>query len=202
MYAALIEKDAELGADSRSLASKYLGALFTRSHDDNPECIPQAAHSLRELIDALPFAFEAPALDYEQLLPRVRRLIDCWERIVSEDPEAAAQNRERFDKEMDQFGRDFVAVRVTRRAQAGEIITRMDVSGRNPPEEVHALRVSELGVYRDYFVRACHHGTTTREKFDQMLLSFERFFLDYRRPDTYEDASALRRLVKEAEGNA
>lgn len=202
MHAALSEKDAELGALSRSLASKYLGALHAHSQKVNPENLAQAAHSLRELIDDLPVVFEAPAVDYESLLPRVRRLLKTWERIAAEGRNNAGQNRERFESEMAQFAEVFTAVRVTRRAQAGEIITRMDVSQRDLPAEVQDLRISELGLYREYFLKVCHHGTTTPKKFEQMLESFERFVLDYRQPTTYEDATTLKRIVREAEGNA
>ncbi len=202
MHRVLSERDGELGPDSRGLADKYLGALFALHRPENPECLPQAAHSMRELIEALPVAFDVPSVDYDALVPRIRILVESWKRIEADGPENAAGNERRFQEVMRAFAGDFQAVGVARREQAEATIIGMDVSGRNPPPEIQDLRVREFLVYRTYFVQSCHHGSTTREEFVQMLDAFERFILDYRWPDTYEDIGTLRHIIEEGERHA
>src|SRR5260221_1241056 len=53
LYEELQREDAKLTSPS-SLAQMYLGALMTRSQLANPECLVQAAQSIRELMEKMP----------------------------------------------------------------------------------------------------------------------------------------------------
>jgi len=68
------------------------------------------------------------------------------------------------------------------------------------PEMIADLRVSEWGVYRTFFVRACHHGAVTVEEFDGMLEPFEDFLIDRLGLRAFRNQAALEKLIGEAEG--
>jgi hypothetical protein len=101
---------------------------------------------------------------------------------------------------MAEFARDAVDVRVSRRQQAGSLIAAMDPAGRPLPPVIAALRVDEWAAYRNFFVRACHHGSTTPEEFDGMLEPFEDFLVDRLGLRAFRNQAVLQQLIGEAEG--
>ena len=56
---------------------------------------------------------------------------------------------------------------------------------------------------RDFFVAVCHHNKQAEEgEFGQYLDELERFLLDRVRPRTFDDFSAIDRLIEEGESDA
>src|SRR5262245_31041334 len=72
VYQGLCERDGRLGAI-------YLGALLTLRQRANPERFPQAAHSLREMMNLLPAVLEVATPEHHQMLGgQVRGLEQLW----------------------------------------------------------------------------------------------------------------------------
>lgn len=199
LFAVLEHKDGEDDASIYKLAPLYLGAKMSIRQVDNPDYLAQAAHSIREMIDMLPKRFDVPTFEYQDLRSRSRVLVDAWRAIDNANPKAAEAARKKFEKEMVRFAAELDAVTITRKVEAGKLISSMDVSGRKMPAVIAGLRVAEWGEYRGYFVRACHHGETTPEDFDQMLEQFEIFLVDRLQPRAVSDQSAIRAIVAEGE---
>lgn len=199
LFAVLDEKDREDAASIYKLSPIYLGAKVTIRHTNNPDYLAQAAHSIRELIDRLPKRFDVPTFEYQDLRSRARVLVDTWKAIPGGNPKATEAARAKFEKVMNRFATELDAVTITRRVEAGKLISSMDASGRTMPPVIANLRVAEWGAYRGYFVVACHHGETTQEEFDQMLEQFELFLLDRLRPRAVADQAALKAIVAEGE---
>lgn len=200
LHRRLGRKDAESPNSLPPLAPMYLGAKIARLRTDNPEYLSHAAHSLRELIDALPTKYPSvPTFAYADLVSRVRKLLDAWGKYQSALPPGDVQGRTEFERRMLKFASESDDVRVTRRQQAGALIAAMDPSGRQLPPVIAGLRVDEWAVYRDFFVRACHHGATTPEEFDGMLEPFEGFLVDRLGLRAFQNQAVLEQLIKETE---
>jgi len=198
----LEDKDGQQPDSIYKLAPLYLGAKMTLRQTDNPDYLAQAAHSIRELIDALPKRFDVPTFEYQDLRSRSRILVDAWKKVDHSNRASSPKARAKFEKEMARFATELDAVTVTRRAEAGMLISSMDVSGRRMPTVIEDLRVSEWGAYRVFFGGAFHHGGITSDDLEQMLEQFEIFLLDRLRPRAVADQSALKAIVQEGEARA
>ncbi len=63
----------------RGLGSMYLGAIMVLSYGANPDCLPLAAHGIRELMEKLPRRFNVPMIaQAEKLMDKVRELERSW----------------------------------------------------------------------------------------------------------------------------
>src|SRR5438105_9926041 len=65
------------------LGRTYEGALRAFANDHNPESLPQCAHSLRELFDALPLAVRADRKKPADLKAKVVEAAESWKRAVA-----------------------------------------------------------------------------------------------------------------------
>lgn len=201
LHRRLARKDAENSGVPPPLAPMYLGAKIARLRADNPEYLSHAAHSMRELIDALPTKYPTvPAFDHADLVSRVRELLNSWHAYQAAPSPVEALARADFDQAMKTFAEEMDDVRTTHRERAGALIAAMDPSGRPLPPVIADLRVSEWATYRRFFLGACHHGSTTPEEFDGMLEPFEDFLIDRLGLRAFRNQAALERLIGEAEG--
>ena len=201
LHRRLRRKDDELPNNLPPLAPIYLGAKIARLRTDNPECLSHAAHSLRELIDALPAKYpNVPSFAHTDLVTRVRGLLGAWDAYEGAPQSARDLARATFEEAIAEFARDAADVRVSRRQQAEALIAAMDPSGRSLPPVIADLRVDEWAAHRTFFVRACHHGSTTPEEFDSMLEEFEDFLVDRLGLRAFRNQAVLERLIGQAEG--
>ena len=70
-----------LRAKDESLARMYRGPIAVLAHVGNPDRHPQAAHSLRELMEKMPKLLDvATPAHNERLGAKVRDLQTCWEK--------------------------------------------------------------------------------------------------------------------------
>src|SRR5580658_5430460 len=76
---ALSEKDVRLG-------EMYRGALVVCANAEGPEALVQACHSLRELMEKIPFWYETvPAAEQlPRLNDKVQALEDNWKRALTQ----------------------------------------------------------------------------------------------------------------------
>jgi hypothetical protein len=202
LYRRLARKDAEAPELHPPLATIYLGAKIARSRADNPEYLSHTAHSIRELIDALPSKYpNVPTFEHTDLVSRVRTLVEAWQTVEDALPEDRPRRQAAFEETMRSFSEEMTSVRTSRREQAGALIEAMDPAGRPLPPVIAGLRVTEWGEYRSFFVRACHHGAVNQDEFDRMFELFEDFLIDRLGLRAFRNQSEIGRLITEAEAH-
>jgi hypothetical protein len=185
LLTALTEKKAEAG-------SLYAGALRVLADRQNPARVRLAACGLRELLDEF---HEAPK--GEKLGERVKKLKERWEVASRSSGAAPGGEGDDFAQALNEFfaayERDFPG----RRQQASETIKRHDPSGRTPPPTVHRARGEAWMAYSGYFSGVLHGDRQIEEAFMAELNAFERFLLDWLRPETFKDYTELDQLLAE-----
>jgi hypothetical protein len=192
---------------SPKLGSLYLGALITHANEGNPDRLPQAAHSLRELMNAMPKALgvEVKALD-ERLGDRLDSFRGSWTplhaRGQADDPWNGQIDRpiRRFLTRSGRFFSWYDDHRPRRRAEFGDTLNRLTPSTRVLPAELQATNIAVWESMRDYFIAVCHHRETTdAETFDRRLDQLKSFLLDRMRPRTFDDFDAMDAVIAEGE---
>jgi hypothetical protein len=205
-----LELYAVLVAKSEKAGNWYRGGLSALANSTNPDRLPQAAHSIRELMDNLPTLVEVPAeADKAGLGDKFKALITTWER--ARRASSCHSNGVWTDRPIDIHLRRalsavdstiewYQANRVTRRESAVALIRRLDVSDRVLPRSVENTLSRDWARLRDYFVKVCHHGRETDDaEFNTNLYALERFVLDRMKPKTSAEQATLDQLIEEAE---
>jgi hypothetical protein len=185
LLAALAEQNDECGA-------LYTGALRVIADRQNPARIRFAAYGLRELLDAFQ---EGPKP--EKLGERVKKLKKQWD-VASRSSGAAPDGTEDdFAQTLNEFFAEYERDFPGRRQQASETIRRLDPSGRTPPPTVHLARGEAWMAFNRYFNGLLHGGNATEEAFMAEVRAFERFLLDWLRPETFRDFNEIDQLLAE-----
>jgi hypothetical protein len=206
---ALHEALEERAAD---LARMYVGALIVLSNPDNPDQLPQAAHSLRELMEKIPryIAVETRA-SRESLRVKVRELEDRWNNTVENSAcydegnwnGSIDRHLRRLLQRLQQFFDWFDQHHPRRRTETATVLRQLDGSGRTLPARLEDLEVEGWLAIRDYFQAVAHHGRQPPEEdFRAWMDALERFLLDRLRPRTFADFDAIDDIIQEGEGDA
>jgi hypothetical protein len=196
---------------SQHVADLYLGALWALESNENPDRFAQAAHSLRELINAVPVSVgvDVRALD-ERMGDRLAPLRESWQltMIRTTNFDGVVWSGEidgplaRFLERAEAFFSWLEEHRPRRRAEFADTLTRLDSSGRSLPPRLQDLNVQTWMEIRDYFIDVCHHRRSAdRPEFDSWLEAFELFLLDRLRPRTFEDFDDIDAVITAAEGS-
>lgn len=193
-----------LAEQDRRLGDMYAGALSVLGQTSNPERLAQAAHSLRELIEKLPRYLDVPAPRKPPTLKEeVRRLVAAWRKAGVEPSAVNARRAGDFFKAFERFVIWFEGVHLTMREQAAATIRGLDPSGRPLPTPIEDLRIKEWQECNWFFQGVSHHNKEcSSDDLRQWLDVLERFLLDLLRPRTFDDFSAIDRLIEEGERNA
>jgi hypothetical protein len=205
LHAALEERSADL-------ARMYVGALIVLSNPDNPDRLPQAAHSLRELMEKIPryIAVETRA-SRESLRVKVRELEDHWNNTVEY---SACYDDGNWNGSIDRplrrllqglqyFFDWFGEHHPRRRTETATVLRRLDGSGRTLPPRLEDLEIEGWLAIRNYFLAVAHHGRQPPEgDFGAWIDALERFLLDRLRPRTFADFDAIDDIIQEGEGDA
>jgi len=103
-------------------------------------------------------------------------------------------------KQSSEFFSWYKVERQTARERTARLLRELDPTGQPLPEPIEGLRVREWLNYRDYFVRAAHHGPEPDvTDFDSWLAALDGFLLDRFRPRTFEDQERLDQIISEGE---
>ncbi len=200
--------DALLGRDPR-LAEMYRGAIVALSNLGNPERFPQAAHSIRELLEKMPvYLGFCPRVGGVALAVKVNELRNVWEVAASTSPYIKGNSSSSIDRTLGQYirkSREFFewldADRPLRVSQVRSTLHGLDPSPRKLPPALTDLRISEWQGYQEYFVKLSHHRNQIDEdEFLSWLDALEIFLLDRLRPRTFHDQEDLLKMIEEAEG--
>jgi hypothetical protein len=194
-----------LNRRDRRLADMYLGALWVLNQGSNPDRVPQAAHSMRELMEKLPRYLELPVpKNPTSLSYQVDSLQAKWKR-VQQHPEGVTPTNDRlwnFLKELQLFF-DAVEQNGVYWKDIGRLIQdELDPAGLPLPKVLRDQRAADWVTLRNYFVKVCHHGSPTdavdlADKIDAL----ETFLLDYLRPRTLDNQAEILALIREGEAH-
>jgi len=185
----------------------YLGALHARQRSDDPDAIPQACHSIRELMEKLPEQFEVPegaqsslALISNQIAP----VKVAW-----------LEEKESRDPDGNTFSSKFLAVLLPflngllesagRKAELARRAVRAFAELRLPlPQTIQEQRMKEWRDLDTWFTTASHHlrSDCTPERFDEKLERLERLILKIAQPQVFERADILDEIIQEGEFDA
>jgi hypothetical protein len=194
---------------SPNLADLYLGAVIARTNDQNPDRLPQAAHSVREMMNAMPGAVgvEVRELD-ERFGNRLSGFRDSWGPLRAREANAEG---EPWQGEIDRVLRRFLTKasgffawydehKPRRRAEFGDTLNRLEPSARSLPSELQATNVAAWESMREFFIKVCHHSVTTDvQAFDARLEQLEAFLLDRLQPRTFEDFDEIDAILREGQ---
>jgi hypothetical protein len=196
---------------SQHVADLYLGALWTLESNENPDRYAQAAHSLRELMNAVPVSVgvEVRALD-ERMGDRLTPLRESWQstmnRTTTFDGKVWSGEIDGplalFLERAHTFFSWLEDHRPRRRAEFADTLTRLDSSGRALPPRLQDLNVQTWMEIRAYFIDVCHHRKVAdRLEFNSWLEAFELFLLDRLQPRTFNDFDDIDAIVAAGEGS-
>jgi len=189
----------------------YLGAVLVAREVGNPEAIPQAAHSMRELMEKLPVYLDVPVeRTGPSLGARARKFvehIDVAKRNSKCHREAVWKGTidpplKRLLSRMEEFADGFRSDYPTRRENTRRMLRRLDPLRDPIPEGVEATLFEDWKNHDAYFKKVAHHGALPSPlEFGQAMASCGRFLLVWLRPPTFEIQSTLDALIDEAESN-
>jgi hypothetical protein len=196
MYERLVDRDV-----SGALAGMYRGALKTFQDAENPERIPQAAHSLRELMEKL--AYNGFSDESGNMGDHTGPLKELWleyKQSVGVTVSGLIDQRvgpllmtvlQRLDVFMDWIDRN----RMSGRTQAQRVLEELKASGFTMPPEQQKQNISQWMSLRTYFVRVAHHKETDEPTFRERLSELENFLLALWMPDTAGDFAELDQIT-------
>lgn len=183
-------------AKSTDLANMYVGALMARSAMDNPESLVHACHSIRELIEKLPYHLNLVVQRDRTMGDEVRNLDRKWRN----EPRVKNNNHdpltEDFINVLDKFFNWYENNFTTNRQHARNYLPKMRIVTTLPlPNAIEDKHINEWLEMRDFFVRAAHHGACTGDDFDAWMTRFETFVLNQIKPETFKIADKLDELI-------
>jgi hypothetical protein len=193
------------------VAEWYRGAVIVLAGDGNPERFQQAAHSLREVMNAVGRLAGLPQATEERLGDRFAQMVKAWERGQRLSTCYADGV---WRGEIDEPARSaLVAVeqviawnvesRRTRRDVFLDAARKLDGSDRRLPEVAETAMWREWDRLKSYFNGVSKHSKkTTEEEFTVRVADLERFILQLVRRDVYAEQKEIAALVEEAERGA
>lgn len=202
-----------LGERAEELARMYIGALVVLANPNNPDRLPQAAHSLRELMEKIPryIAVEIRA-ESESLRVKVRELEGRWNSTVENSMCYDGGNwtgsidrhlRRLLQRGLQPFFNWFNEHHPRRRVETAAVLRQLDGSGRTLPARLENLEVKGWMAIREYFQAVAHHGRQPPEEdFRTWIDALERSLLDRLRPRTFADFDAIDDIIREGESDA
>lgn len=198
-----------LSAKSKELASMLRGAWIVLSTTDNPDVLPQAAHSIRELMEKAPIKLpEVPVQQGSNTLKSdVMALGTKWAVVAQ-----ARQSEVTWSGEIDEplrnilndfgvFFSEFSSKYQPRNEQNSALIQALDGSGVQIPAQLLRTKLKQWNGLRDYFLSVAHHGkpNATREEVTEAIASLEEFLLNLISPEPIPELDELDKLIAEGE---
>ncbi len=197
-----------LGEQHADLAALYLGAVTVLRHADNPERIPQAAFSIRELLVKLPKHFDVPmpAHHRERLGDRIDGLKKCWDTVMKNT--ASRQNGTwtgSIDSHLEKLLTELEGLfkwrdehHPRRRDEVAALLRKLDPAGGKLPTKLESVNYQEWSGTSDFFNHILHHNRVVNlDEFQAKLMAVERLLLDRLRPRTFADWQSIDDIIRE-----
>jgi hypothetical protein len=183
---------AELTAIHEDLSNLYLGAKYALLHEDNPDCLRQAAVSVRELIKALPSKdsrMPAPSKRIRMSDERLNQLALRWKPIMAivDEPVAkiACQKPKKLKQYLDE-SKDFFEWRRSSskltRERHQDLFDTYDPKRASLPSDMKEQVIDRWMDYSRYFNSVAHEELTNIEVFTNQLQGFEDLLLRLLQP--------------------
>jgi hypothetical protein len=196
-----------LSKKNTKLATIFEGAIIALEKSENPERLPQCAHSLRELIEKLPQYLDLPTkASGEKLGPKVNELHPVWEQGLRSASYQDGAWEGAIDKHLRRallrLGEFFVWHRThmpRRRAEAANALRAVDPSRRTLPSHLEALVVDTWEDLRTFFQAVAHHGRVVDDaEFLGKVDALESLLLERLVPRTFSDQEEIDAIIREA----
>ena len=187
------------------LSKWYLGALYALGNPYNPDCVSQAAQSLRELLEKLPRVVqESDAHGTASGFAEMRREINI--RIL-EDKKRYPRGWEgkeidgQLDKTLKKVDRYFELNRQpTRKEQIQKAVATIDPMADQLDSEIRQAKLDELYKLEKTLQSFAHHQRKSDiEEFRQCLETLERIIFDLLAPITAQDQHEIQSILKRSD---
>ena len=198
----LTEKD-------QGLADMLKGAWVTLNTTDNPDMLPQVAHSMRELMEKA--AIRLPNVPIEQgsnnLKNDVKALHEKWSVVMQGREDILSWSGE-IDQpllntlnDIDTFFTGFLTKYQPRNEQSSALIQALDGSGSQMPTQILNARLKQWNGLRELFLSVAHHGKPyiAVEGLTDAIVELEDFLLNLITPEPIPDLDDLDILMAEGE---
>jgi hypothetical protein len=200
-----------LGDQHADLAALYLGVVIVLRHGDNPERIPQAAFSIRELLVKLPNHLDVPMPAHrERLGDRIDVVKKCWDSAAKHSTSrqngtwkgTIDGNLERLLTKLEDLFRWRDEHHPHRRDEVAALLRRLDPAGGKLPTQLESVNYKEWSDLSDFFNDVLHHNrVVTLDEFQAKLTAVERLLLDRLRPRTFADWQTIDDIIREGESH-
>lgn len=198
-----------LSEKSEELANMLKGAWVVLSTKDNPDMLPQVAHSMRELMEKAPIKLPSVPIvqGTKNLKNDVKELGDKWAIMVKCRDETSLWNGEidaslcSMLNEFSEFFDNFSTKYQPRNEQNSALIQALDGSGGHMPAQLLKAKLNQWNELREFFLSVAHHGkpNVTIEEVTEAVVILEAFLLDLMMPEPIPDLNELDSLIAEGE---
>lgn len=181
--------------DAKNLSDMLHGAWITLgAPNNNPDYLPQVAHSIRELVEkAHDYVVEVPVrIEGNGLKSVIISLAEKWSTAtqntksinITEWSGTVDGPFQKILKTMSEFFATFSAEHKPRSAQHKATLATLDGSGQPVPEAIMKERLKVWGELDDFFKAVAHHKkTTTKKVLESKIIALEDFILDVKYPE-------------------
>lgn len=192
----------------------FEGAIYTLHQAANPEALPQAAHSLRELMEKLEGLKNIPITGKSiedgagNLGQKTRQLHEDWKRAKKESK--CLQESKPADL-IDEACRKLLCKIAVHfewweknpkflAKKAHGVVKGLDPLASMLPQDVQDAQAKEWKGLKDFFVEVSHHGrVTTPEAMFATVANLERFLYSRLAPVKAQNQSAIQQLISQVE---
>ena len=189
--------------DELSFANIYYGAIMAMKDSHNPESYAHCGHSIRELIEKLPRAFEIPVPHRsDNMGQRVNALKEKWEKVEESRNYSQGydgditQDLKKFLDGAEEFFKWVEENRLSRKQRAKEVIRKTDPLDSRIPATLEDIQAKTLQTFDRYFNGVSHHQFEPRgEEFLTWVERLEYFLLERLRPRTFDDYDKIDRII-------
>lgn len=190
-----------LAAKDQGLGDKYSGALLVLSYS-HPERVPQAAYSMRELMDRLPEHVGVPISKPPDLGSQVRGLLDSWESVKGDTDDGVRELTRRLRRFLrslgaffDRFQHRFPRVQ----DRAARLMRGLDPAGQPLPGPLEQSLVKRWMELSNAFNAILHGSVVEATIVAGLIVEVEDVLLNFLSPNAVEHRVLLEELVQEGE---
>jgi len=192
----------------------FEGAIHALRSTSNPEALPQAAHSLRELMEKLegvkgiPVTDKAVADGEGSLGEKTRELHNDW-KVAKKKSGCLSDNTS--TNEIDKALRNLL-IKVTKffdwfeknpkflTHKARGVVKGLDPLAAMLPQAVQDAQAQEWRALKDYFIGVSHHGNVTSlESMEATVACLEQFLYSRIAPVKAQNQNKIEKLIEEIE---
>lgn len=189
----------------KRLGQTYEGVLRAYSDGENPDCLAQAAHSMRELFDALPIAAQVERKRTAEMGDEVARISNAWFLARGKTAALTARGWEGaidapLKNVLHQLGEFFGWYRDENPGHAIErdvALDRFDPGRGRLPEQLRKQRSRTLNDLARYMNSVAHHNIeSSRAEFGTKLAEAESFLRSFIKPTPLADRKTMDEILK------